>query len=49
MQVATVVPHHVLLSGMTSHISMEILTLANDYSYNMLTQLFENIVFTPNN
>ena len=45
--IATVAPHHVLLNGMANHISMEILTLANDYSYNMLTQLFENIVFEP--
>ena len=47
--VATLPPHHVLLSGMTDCVGMEMLTLANDYSYNMLTHLFENIVFTPNN
>ena len=41
-------PHHALLDGKSEYVSMEMLTLANGYSYNMLTHLFENIVFTPN-
>ena len=45
--IATVSPHHALLNNTSHPVSMETLTLANDYSYNMLTQLFENIVFEP--
>ena len=46
--VETTAPHHVLLNTIISDpVSMELLTLADDNGYTVLSKLFENIVFTP--
>ena len=45
--VETTAPHHALLSNISDPVSMELLTLADDNSYTMLSKLFENIVFEP--
>ena len=46
--VETTAPHHVLLNTILSDpVSMELLTLADDNGYTVLSKLFENIVFTP--